>query len=194
MTIDPICEPLDKREEVEVQRYGTNVDLSGCPHPYGGYVTYSDYAKLEAANREQKAEIERFLTQAHNAEGNAVFQQRRAEAAEARIRELALMFGVPDGGRYLNDWIAKSEQLASLRASAGGEKWIEIKEGCEMPDYGEMIQAVCTSSAMEPWQEVFEATFTMGWEEMAACGVPYWKRLTWPVAPPTLPTEEKAQP
>jgi hypothetical protein len=32
----------------KVQRYGTNVDLSGCPHEHGGYVTYSAFADLEA--------------------------------------------------------------------------------------------------------------------------------------------------
>jgi hypothetical protein len=28
----------------------------------------------------------------------------RAERAEERIRECALIMGVPDGGQYLNDW------------------------------------------------------------------------------------------
>lgn len=36
----------------------------------------------------------------------------RADRAEARIAELAALFGVCDGGRYLNDWKARADRLA----------------------------------------------------------------------------------
>jgi hypothetical protein len=38
---------------------------------------------------------------------------RRATRAEGRIREVAALMNVPDGGRYLNDWEAKAERFAS---------------------------------------------------------------------------------
>jgi hypothetical protein len=92
----------------------------------GAYVLYADYAKLEAelssslaANREKAAETERL---------------------KARMLELARMFNIPDGGHYLNDWIGRKDELSSLRAS---EKWIEIKESCELPEHGQDVICVC---------------------------------------------------
>lgn len=42
----------------------------------------------------------------------ATAAEARADRAEARIAEIATMFGVCDGGRYLNDWKAR---LAALQ-------------------------------------------------------------------------------
>jgi hypothetical protein len=35
---------------------------------------------------------------------------------QQRIRELAVMFGVPDGGRYINDWKERADQIKRWEA------------------------------------------------------------------------------
>jgi len=133
--------------------------------------------QLEAATREKDAEIERLKRVEEFVEltGRARAVMDRAQFAEAELHDTKENYQT-----LLDDAVEMREQLASLRAALGGEKWIEVKEGCAVPEYGEMVHAVCTSGDMEPWQEIFEATFTMGWKAMRACGVPYWKPLNWP--------------
>jgi chromosome segregation ATPase len=60
----------------------------------------------KAEKRLAKAKKERDDADRHA--GRAI---KRAEAAEGRIKELAVMFGVPDGGRYLNDWKTRAAAL-----------------------------------------------------------------------------------
>jgi hypothetical protein len=107
-----MIEPWDKREEVEVQRYETfqgsledGQSIMVRNDSEGDWVKYSEYASLEAANREQKAEIERL----------------KLEYAEYRTLSV-------------DEWKLREDlhqaDLASLRASAG-EKWIDVKQ--ELP-------------------------------------------------------------
>lgn len=71
----------------------------------------------------------------------------RAERAEKRIRKLALLFGVPDGGQYYNDWKERADileaQLANLREAlddvlSDGYSYLgsarEWEEWCERKD------------------------------------------------------------
>lgn len=51
--------------------------------------------------------------------------QLRAAVAEDRILELSAMFGVPDGGRYLNDWKAKAASLSSSPQQPGELRELE---------------------------------------------------------------------
>jgi hypothetical protein len=58
----------------------------------------------------------------------------RAERAEQRIRECALIMGVPDGGQYLNDWKdAKRAAVAErdrLREALLGLAWRDSERRC----------------------------------------------------------------
>src|SRR5687768_7324119 len=59
-----------------------------------------------------RLEVPREIVDDVEAKVNDALQARaqQAERAEQRIRELAVLFGVPDGGRYLNDWKTRAEQ------------------------------------------------------------------------------------
>lgn len=90
-------ESLKAQQEVCDVCGGDGVPISGKPCICGGSGNSfdekiglrRDLLESESENESLKAEAERFLTQAHNAEGNAVYQQRRAEKAEAE-RDQAL--------------------------------------------------------------------------------------------------------
>ena len=116
---------------------------------------------LEAASREKDAEIERLkaATQLHN--DSAVEAWRLTHKWVKRVFDL------------------KSE-LSSLRAS-GGEKWIEIKEGCKMPTHD---QKVLTYSDDMGCRIIPFGTSVKGMPPH----VTHWQPLP---APPTLPTEKE---
>lgn len=71
-------------EKVGRWEFWANADEGDMePNPEGDYVRASDYDQLLALYR----------------------------ASEERIRTLARMFNVCDGGRYLNDWQTKADLL-----------------------------------------------------------------------------------
>jgi hypothetical protein len=136
--------------------------------------------------RAEKLEAGELMSRVAAASGKQGALKSKLERAEADLIE---MTNDRDLWQEAHDEDCPNKaMLASLRASVG-EKWIEVKEGCPVPEYGDMIQAICTSGNMEPWQEIFESIFTMGWEEMRACGVTHYKTLDWPL--PAPPSTEK---
>lgn len=50
---------------------------------------------------------------------------------QERLVELAELFDVPDGGRYLNDWRARADQIKALSAPAADDGWRDKAEGLE---------------------------------------------------------------
>lgn len=207
--------PIDKREEVElpdlldilsairnteyakthINRHLVNMTDDQRMSLFRAVIEMS-LPQLKAAlsaNREKDAELALLREEAAENARIIGMSGSREAAKDAEIERLkAENIGTHRMiGMFIDTVKSAEAELASLRAS-GGEKWVEIKEGCEVPEYGEMIHAICTSGPMEPWQEVFESAFTMGWEEMRACGVTHYKPLSWPyTAPPTLPTEKE---
>ena len=58
------------------------------------------------------------LVTAASAQAAIDAEKARANRAESRIAELATLFGVCDGGRYLNDWRARADRAAAAEARA----------------------------------------------------------------------------
>lgn len=70
---------------------------------------------------------------------------------EERIAEIAALFGVPDGGRYLNDWKARAEQHAALLSEIEGLKaeLEQARAGRKLISSGAMDLGVMYASANE---------------------------------------------
>jgi hypothetical protein len=185
-------------------------ELHDTPEDADVILSGTEYRELLVANRDLRNEIDLRVEQGNALNTDKEIFKKRALTAESANREKdaeisdlrkSLIQAGREAGAFLADEVSTTFlrgvpeeiklKLASLRASVGGEKWIEIKEGCAVPQYGETIHAICGASIGDLWQEIFESSYTMGWEEMAACGLTYWKKVTWPVAPPSLPNEKE---
>lgn len=122
-----MSEPM--RDEVELPeletKHGGHCQCIGCDKEYWYQVAKEREAQLKAAlsaNRDKDAQ----LADSENNETRWASDFRRMEGRLAKFLDRA----------------EKAEaEFASLRAS-GGEKWIEIKEGCEMPEYGVPVWVV----------------------------------------------------
>jgi hypothetical protein len=85
-------------------------------------------------------------------------------------------------GQIIREQTARAEKAEEelLAAKAG---WIEIKEGCELPEYGDMVTIIDSTSLGGHYQEVCDWNLGGDWTEAKQAGVIYWKPLDWPTPP-----------
>lgn len=102
-----------------------------------GGVNY--YPEGEAFTVSESCRVEPLVTAA-SAQAAIDAEKARADRAESRIAELATLFGVCDGGRYLNDW--KAALAAAPASPLPGGGWQDIstapKDGTIILTYGSL--------------------------------------------------------
>jgi DNA repair exonuclease SbcCD ATPase subunit len=116
------------REETARIRKGGDELLTACRHdavyPRGAIPTDVAAAVLDLAKSAEAAE-DSLSTTLKQAE----YESNRAEAAEAKLAEAAAIMGVPDGGRYINDWKQHAEsmtrRLAEVEREREGEQTLD---------------------------------------------------------------------
>lgn len=149
------------------------------------FVVYAeDYDRLLAANREQKAEIERLKRIVDVAKGDRIDMRAKLDAFNSG--------GFADADAMAGKYLDVVNELASLRASVG-EKWIDVKD-CYPPD---MTFVMAFAVGMSQLNGIQIARFnqnepaSMFWHGIImghSKGVTHWQPLP---APPSQHTEEE---